>query len=608
MQKSSLHPRRVRWAAVLIAAVAVGIVASPAPALRYGSTSIFPVGDAPHDVAVHDLNGDGRLDVVTANVLDCSASVLLGNGEGGFSSITTYPIPNSTVFGAFSLAITDFDGNGAPDIAVAVSFGTTGVFILFGDGTGAFEGGSLLDVGAAGEEERPKAVATGDLDGDGHADLVTFNELDQEMSVLLGHGDGSFETPALYPMGSNAPGNGPQDIELADLDGDGDLDVAAANQVLTPATDRLIIRLGNGDGSFGEARTFTSFGNPQQIALADIDSDGDVDAVLAYRDRGTVGFFLNDGAGAFESPSEVGFVNHPGDVAIADFDEDGDLDVVAGDDDGFHVFIIHGNGDGTFTRWSRVLAGDGPHALASGDFDEDGSPDLVVANSEADEVAILTRPDSDDDHLSNAEEGVLGTDPLDADTDDDGLTDDAEVELGTDPLNADTDGDDLMDGDEGTVGTDPFDPDTDDDFLSDGDEVEIGTDPLASDTDGDGLTDGEEEAIGTDPLDADTDGDGVSDGEDPDLITTIVEGLPDSALHSGGNRNAILAKLATIERAIADGRVAQALTHLRNLRERMDGCTPESPDPDSNDWITDFDAQVELRAMIDALISSLEGE
>ena len=135
-------------------------------------------------------------------------------------------------------------------------------------------------------------------------------------------------------------------------------------------------------------------------------------------------------------------------------------------------------------------------------------------------------PDTDGDGLTDAYEGIIGTDPNNPDTDGDGLTDGDEVDsdgagpdtgTGTDPLVADTDGDGLTDGQEvSTTGTDPNDADTDNDGLTDGREVNTtGTDPLVADTDGDGLKDGAEvNTTGTDPLDADTDNDGLTDGQE----------------------------------------------------------------------------------------------
>jgi len=345
--------------------------------------------------------------------------------------------------------------------------------------------------------------------------------------------------------------------------------------------------MGNGDGSFGEARSYAGPRSPFNLALGDVDGDGDPDAVLATNGLAGVSILFNDGSGVFgsHSTSSVGPSGGAADVVIADLDEDGIVDIAAVLLFADSLAVLKGSGDGTFTIGGLFPVGDAPVSLATGDFDEDGSPDLVATNNSSDDMTLLLRPDADDDDLSNSEETALGTDPFNADTDDDALSD----------------------GDEVTLGTNPLDADSDNDELGDGDEVALGTDPLDADSDDDGLPDGTEGELGTDPLDADSDDDGIADGEDPTLIADIVEGLPESALHSGGNRNALLVRLASIEENIAEGEFDQALSQLQNLRQRVDGCTPESPDPDSNDWITDSEAQMQVRALIDALIALLEG-
>ncbi|HZL72593.1 MAG TPA: FG-GAP-like repeat-containing protein, partial [Planctomycetota bacterium] len=475
-------------------AAAFGLMAGPASALRYGATSTFAVGAGPLRVAVHDLNGDGHLDVVTANNSDDSVTILLGNGAGGFSSTVTYPASANLTSSPQALAIADFDENGAPDIAVTNFFGDLAVFLLLGDGTGAFSAGTPLNAGGVGDPENLRGVDAGDLNGDDHADLVVILGGGNEMSALLGRGDGTFEAPLRYPIGDGEFGTGPVDIELADLDGDGDLDVAVAHYDADPTSDHLIIRLGNGDGTFGEARGYAGGAYTFELALGDVDADGDVDAVLASQGEAGIAIFMNDGTGTFGSPSLIALASFPFDVVISDLDEDGKVDMATVTPAG--LTVLKGSGDGTFPSHSQFTTGDWLNSVAVGDFDEDGSPDLVVVDALRDDITLFLRPDADDDDLSNSDETGLGTNPFDADTDDDELTD------------------------------------------------------------------GEEVALGTDPLNADSDDDGIPDGEDPSLIADIVVGLPDSAVHSGGNRNALLVRLASIEENIAEGDFDQALSQL----------------------------------------------
>ncbi|HEU4751343.1 MAG TPA: hypothetical protein VFT54_09810 [Acidimicrobiia bacterium] len=197
---------------------------------------------------------------------------------------------------------------------------------------------------------------------------------------------------------------------------------------------------------------------------------------------------------------------------------------------------------------------------------------------------------------------------IDTDSDDDGLTDGEELVLGTDPFDSDTDDDGLSDGDEVNVhGTDPLDPDTDDDGLSDGDEVNVhGTDPLDADTDDDGLVDGLEVDLGLDPLDPDSDDDGIPDGQDTEFIENAINALGDEAFKDSspghGLRQALLQRLENAEREVAGGRVDQAIHHLQNLRRHLDGCGAEA---DTDDWIVDCEAQVQIRDLLDLLIANL---
>ena len=197
---------------------------------------------------------------------------------------------------------------------------------------------------------------------------------------------------------------------------------------------------------------------------------------------------------------------------------------------------------------------------------------------------------------------------IDTDSDDDGLTDGEELVLGTDPFDSDTDDDGLSDGDEVNVhGTDPLDADTDDDGLSDGDEVNVhGTDPLDADTDDDGLVDGLEIDLGLDPLDPDSDDDGIPDGQDTEFIENAINALGDEAFKDSspghGLRQALLQRLENAEREVAGGRVDQAIHHLQNLRRHLDGCGAEA---DTDDWIVDCEAQVQIRDLLDLLIANL---
>jgi Bacterial TSP3 repeat len=147
--------------------------------------------------------------------------------------------------------------------------------------------------------------------------------------------------------------------------------------------------------------------------------------------------------------------------------------------------------------------------------------------------------------------------------------------------------------------------DTDGDGLSDADEVVRGTDPGALDTDRDAMNDGDEVEAGTDPTNPDSDGDGVPDGAE--TLHGLVQGAPESALHSSGSRTAFLSRLDAIFAAIAAGDTQGAADELRSLRRWVDGCEATPPAADHDDKVTDCALQDQIRAQIDLLLAALSG-
>ena len=311
------------------------------------------------------------------------------------------------------------------------------------------------------------------------------------------------------------------------------------------------------------------------------------------------------------------------DDADRDIDADGVTDLVVRTADptfgrylrlvpfGTWTFEFSLDGYGTQTIPVNVVSSPGGVPLVERDVEMDSGVDTDADGlTDCQELTIYhTDPgdaDSDDDGLSDGDEvNTYHTDPLDTDSDDDGLTDGDEVNTyHTDPLDPDSDGDGLTDGEEvNTYHTDPLDPDSDGDGLTDGDEVNVyGTDPLDPDTDDDGLNDGIEDMAGTDPLDADSDDDGLLDGEDSEFIQNIVNDLPAGVFAGGaGHRTAITSILDDVESYLLDGQTSDALKLLKNLRRHVDG----DPEADNNDWIIDNESRMQVRDLIDILISNL---
>jgi hypothetical protein len=340
------------------------------------------VGNNPEGVAVADLNGDGKLDLVIAvagssdpvthSFPQSSATVLLGNGDGTFQAPLSFPAGND----AISVAVADVNGDGVPDILTA-NQDSNDVSVLLGKGDGTFQKAQSFCVGIT-----PDSVAVADLNGDGKPDIVTANfgtasYPGNTVSVLLGNGDGSFAPARTYTVGYY-----PVSVAVSDVNGDGIPDIITAN--LTD--DTVSVLPGNGDGTFGPARSYDVGTYPQSVAVADVNGDGKPDLI-------TIGFsgvsvLLSNGDGTFQSavqtPAGRAFSG-----TIGDFNRDGRIDVVTANGFANSVSVLLGNGDGTFQNAGSFAAGTNPYSVAAADVNGDGQLDLVTANSRSNDVSVL---------------------------------------------------------------------------------------------------------------------------------------------------------------------------------------------------------------------------
>ena len=284
----------------------------------FAPASLLDVEGEVSRFATGDIDGDGDQDVL-ASVHDRGVAVVLGDGRGGLELLTHLDVPRSG-----RLVATDFDGDGADDVAVA-SRGTDEepqgyLHVFLSEGDGSFRETPRHEVGV-----RPTAVQSADLDSDGIQDLVVLSYVSKTVSIFLGVGDGTFEDRAVYPGGF-----GPVIATITDLDADGDLDLAVTGASPDRTEENLVILRNDGAGGFDDSTSYPigEDGLPVRIEAADLNGDGRLDLAIENYRAGEVAIFQNTGGADYERLG-AHEVSHGAahDMAIADFDEDGDLDI-----------------------------------------------------------------------------------------------------------------------------------------------------------------------------------------------------------------------------------------------------------------------------------------
>jgi hypothetical protein len=343
--------------------------------------------------AIGDFNGDGRPDYAVPTNAG-PVAILLGAGNGTFTNGTT--INTTSPFEPTSVVVGDFNGDGKQDLAVLSGAGTGSVNIYLGNGNGTFQAAKNYPVAASTSASR--LLAVGDFNRDGIQDLVATNSSLNQVAIILGIGDGSFQAPSYYPVGA-APWN----VVVGDLNQDGFLDLAVASD----GSGSVSVLQGNGDGTFQPFVAFnTGASQVGSVAIGDFNGDGFPDLATTSAPEDSIYILLNKKTATPSFQAPVPYLLSDGTPApgpyyltIGDFNRDGKLDIISANNGNATVGIMLGTGTGTFATMTYYPVGSGDIFANVGDINGDDRVDITAVNGTG--LAVLLSGQSETASISN---------------------------------------------------------------------------------------------------------------------------------------------------------------------------------------------------------------
>jgi hypothetical protein len=283
------------------------------------------------------------------------------------SPTTTFAAVQNYAAGTQTHGVTaaDFNGDSRLDLATA-NAGSNNISILLGNGNGTFSPAVNFGVGV-----EPKSVFAADFNRDGRLDLFTANQTSNDVSVLFGNGNGTFAPAVSYAGAPNS-----HEAVAADIDGDGDLDIAVTGWGGT------IVRVmrNNGSGTFGNFSDYMVGGGPHSLQLADFNGDNRPDLAIANQNSNNISVLLNSGTGTFGNATNFAIGVAPHSVRAADLNGDGRIDLVGDSQNNNSVSVLLGNGSGGFAPTVNYATGLQPVGVALSDMNGDGTLDIVTTN------------------------------------------------------------------------------------------------------------------------------------------------------------------------------------------------------------------------------------
>ncbi|MBI4641852.1 MAG: VCBS repeat-containing protein [Candidatus Tectomicrobia bacterium] len=346
----------------------------------------YPAGDNPFQLQVADFDKDGNVDfaVVNRSSHDVTIFLLTRDGKGGMKvDRWNYKTGKNPV----ALFAADLNGDGKIDFVTA-NLGENTITTLINKGK--IEEYGILDL-VKGKSyplgDAPYAIWGGDFDGDGDIDLAVAVEnlsVTQNLGrvvIFKNDGKGEFQLQTSCEVGME-----PRTIIGVDINGDGAIDLITTNKGGGTAS----ILFNDGKGNFPNVTSFEAGDSPNGLWAGDLDGDGDIDLAVTNISSNTITILKNQGKGilgkGISYPVQAQF---PFALVGIDIDKDGDIDLITANLVGDNISLLLNRGDGSFEFFQSYPAGNGPRSIAAGDFNGDGLLDLVVSNRFSDDVSLF---------------------------------------------------------------------------------------------------------------------------------------------------------------------------------------------------------------------------
>jgi len=410
--------------------VLLNTTAAGAAVPSFAPQQAFATGTNPRSVTIADVNGDGKPDIIVANRASNTLSVLLNTTAAG-ATLPSFAAQQTFATGAnpFSVAIADVNGDGKPDLIVANGNDNTVSILLnstaSGAGISSFAAQQTFATGTS-----PVSLCAADINGDGKPDLLVANVNDNTVSVLLNNTATGTMTSTFGAQQTFVAGTAPESLAAADINGDGKPDVVVTNLHANTVSVLLNTTVSGAITSdFAARQTFATGANPIAVAAADINGDGRPDLIVANVDDGTISTLLNITATGAMMPSfaaQKSFTTgSPVSITSVDLNSDGKLDVIVANAGSNTVSVLldaTGLADTAinFATQQPFNTGSYPGSTITADIDGvdyngSGKPDVIVANTLGNTISILrniTPPGANTPSFSAQQVLTTGTNPM----------------------------------------------------------------------------------------------------------------------------------------------------------------------------------------------------